>query len=602
MIGKILGNRYQVAEKIGDGGTAFVYKGLDNLLNRNVTIKVLRPEYVNDQDFVRRFRREAQAAASLSHPNIVSIYDVGYEDGIHYIVMEFIKGLSLKEQISEMGYLPVKMAVDYACQIAHALEHAHRHGIIHRDVKPHNILITDDGRVKVTDFGIAQAVTAATVTYNGAILGSVHYFSPEQASGGHTGEKSDLYSLGVVLYEMLTGRVPYNGDSPVSIAVKHIQEPFPDPMEVNEDIPVSVQQIISRAVEKDPDKRYLSAREMSEALSQWLSGVEPKNGYKKPAAHRDRRPGRKMEAGATKHGKRWTILLVILLVATAITIGVWQLRSFFIVPELEVPDVEGRSISDAAQLLDEAELKYRIADQMPDDQVPSGHVLRQTPSPGKRVKKNRIIDLVLSTGPVLVEVEDVVGKTELEATIILRGQDFDVDVNQAFSDEVPGTVIRQDPGKGFKYAKGSTVTLTVSKGGQPFQMLDLHALSLSDAKNWISLFGLKLRYVSEENSEELAAGFVISQSPAAGEMVQPGDLVDLVVSKGSDQQELQQREIRVNTSQIPAGELVMLTIIDAAGTRTEEYVSDGEVIVTMGWGNGVVEVRWLDRMESKTFP
>jgi serine/threonine-protein kinase len=281
---------------------------------------------------------------------------------------------------------------------------------------------------------------------------------------------------------------------------------------------------------------------------------------------------------------------------------VWQLRSFFIVPELEVPDVEGRSISDAAQLLDEAELKYRIADQMPDDQVPSGHVLRQTPSPGKRVKKNRIIDLVLSTGPVLVEVEDVVGKTELEATIILRGQDFDVDVNQAFSDEVPGTVIRQDPGKGFKYAKGSTVTLTVSKGGQPFQMLDLHALSLSDAKNWISLFGLKLRYVSEENSEELAAGFVISQSPAAGEMVQPGDLVDLVVSKGSDQQELQQREIRVNTSQIPAGELVMLTIIDAAGTRTEEYVSDGEVIVTMGWGNGVVEVRWLDRMESKTFP
>jgi serine/threonine-protein kinase len=602
MIGKILGNRYQVAEKIGDGGTAFVYKGLDNLLNRNVTIKVLRPEYVNDQDFVRRFRREAQAAASLSHPNIVSIYDVGYEDGIHYIVMEFIKGLSLKEQISEMGYLPVKMAVDYACQIAHALEHAHRHGIIHRDVKPHNILITDDGRVKVTDFGIAQAVTAATVTYNGAILGSVHYFSPEQASGGHTGEKSDLYSLGVVLYEMLTGKVPYSGDSPVSIAVKHIQEPFPDPMEVNEDIPVSVQQIISRAVEKDPDKRYLSAREMSEALSQWLGGDESKNGYKKTAARRDRRPGRKMETGVKNHGKHWTIILIVLLVATAITIGVWQLRSFFIVPELEVPDVEGRSISDAAQLLDEAELKYRIADQMPDDQVPSGHVLRQTPSPGKRVKKNRVIDLVLSTGAVLVEVEDVVGKTELEATIILRGQDFDVDVNQAFSDEVPGTVIRQDPGKGFKYAKGSTVILTVSKGGQPFKMLDLHAMSLSDAKNWISLFGLKLRYVSEENSEELAAGFVISQSPEAGEMVQPGDLVDLVVSKGSGQQDLQQHEIRVNTSQIPSGELVILTIKDAAGTRTEEYINTGEVIVTTGWGNGVVEVRWLDRMESKTFP
>jgi len=210
MIGKILGNRYEVGERIGDGGTAFVYKAQDTLLNRNVTIKVLRPEYVSDKDFVRRFRREAQAAASLSHPNIVSIYDVGCEDSIHYIIMEYIQGRSLKELVEESGRLTVKMAVDYTCQIANALSHAHRHGIVHRDVKPHNILITEDGRVKVTDFGIAQAVTMATVTYSGAILGSVHYFSPEQAKGAQTGEKSDIYSLGVVLYEMLTGSTSRN--------------------------------------------------------------------------------------------------------------------------------------------------------------------------------------------------------------------------------------------------------------------------------------------------------------------------------------------------------------------------------------------------------
>ena len=258
MIGKILGNRYRIVEKIGDGGTAFVFKGLDTILNRHVTVKVLRPEYAGDQDFVRRFRREAQAAAGLSHPNIVSVYDVGHENGVHYIVMEYVQGRSLKALIEEMGRLNIYQAAEYAANIALALSHAHKHGIIHRDVKPHNILISDDGRVKVTDFGIAQAVTASTLTYSGEILGSVHYFSPEQARGGATDEKSDIYSLGIVLYEMLTGRIPYSGESPVSVAVKHLQEPFPDPEEVNPQIPRALCQIVRKAVEKDP--RYARRR------------------------------------------------------------------------------------------------------------------------------------------------------------------------------------------------------------------------------------------------------------------------------------------------------------------------------------------------------
>ncbi|MBS4032143.1 MAG: PASTA domain-containing protein [Clostridiales bacterium] len=602
MIGKILGNRYQVVEKIGDGGTAFVFMGLDNLLNRNVTIKVLRPEYVSDQDFVRRFRREAQAAASLSHPNIVSIYDVGYEEGIHYIVMEYIKGQSLKELIGEMGHLPVRMAADYACQIAHALQNAHRHGIIHRDVKPHNILISEEGRVKVADFGIAQAVTSSTVTYDGAILGSVHYFSPEHARGGQTGEKSDIYSLGVVLYEMLTGRVPYDGDSPVSVAVKHIQEPFPDPQEINTQLPSVISNIIRKAVEKEPEKRYQSAREISDELSAWLQGREIKPSELRSQKSQPAPPVEKPKVKKKLTPWHWAGIALLVLLLVGIIIGISQLRNIFVVPEVQVPDVVGENVARTMDILEEVGLKGRVTDQMPSDTIPSGHVLRQTPSAGRTVKKTREIELVLSTGPDLVEIEDVIGKTELEATLILRGKGFEVIAESDFSDQIPGTVIRQDPGQGFKLAKGSTVKLTVSKGGRPFRMKDLQGLSLDDARGWIELYGLLSPFTVEEHSNTIAAGYVIRQTPEAGEMVQAGDPVDLVISKGPNQAELQRHTININTSQIPLGETVFVTVTDVYGPREEEYINEGQAIVTFGWGSGEVTVRWLDQVEKKTFP
>ncbi|EXX85166.1 serine/threonine protein kinase, partial [Paenibacillus darwinianus] len=270
MIGRELGGRYEIIERIGSGGMALVYKAHDVLLNRKVAVKILRQQFGHDEEFVRRFRREAQSAASLSHPNVVSIYDVGEEEDTHYIVMEYVEGSNLNDLIKERAPLQTEEAVRFAVQICDALDHAHQNQIIHRDIKPHNILIGKNGRVKVTDFGIARAVTSSTITQTGSVVGSVHYFSPEHAKGISTGEKSDLYSLGIVLYQMLTGRLPFLGESPISVALKHLQDDFEEPRQVNPHIPQSLENIILRSMRKNSSERYASAQEMLEDLETCL--------------------------------------------------------------------------------------------------------------------------------------------------------------------------------------------------------------------------------------------------------------------------------------------------------------------------------------------
>ena len=273
-IGKILGNRYEIIEEIGSGGMATVYKAKCKLLNRFVAIKVLRDEFANDSEFIKRFQVEAQSAASLSHPNIVSIYDVGHEDGMHYIVMELIEGKTLKEIITEKGKLPWREAVEYASQIASGLSQAHQNHIVHRDIKPHNIIITKEGVAKVTDFGIAKAVSNSTINAFGSTIGSVHYFSPEHARGGYTDEKSDIYSLGVVLYEMCTGRLPFEGETPVAVALKHLQEEVVEPISICPSIPQSVNNIILKAMKKETSERYASADEMHKDLQKVLNNPD----------------------------------------------------------------------------------------------------------------------------------------------------------------------------------------------------------------------------------------------------------------------------------------------------------------------------------------
>ncbi|HZG76984.1 MAG TPA: Stk1 family PASTA domain-containing Ser/Thr kinase, partial [Paenibacillus sp.] len=271
MNGTTLSGRYELIERVGGGGMALVYKARDTLLNRHVAVKVLRQQYVHDEEFIRRFRREAQSAASLSHPNVVSIYDVGQDGETHFIVMEYVEGANLNDIIKAQAPLQTAEAVHIATQICDALEHAHTNGIIHRDIKPHNILIGKNGRVKVTDFGIARAITTSTITQTGSVIGSVHYFSPEHAKGVTAGEKSDLYSLGIVLYQMLTARLPFIGESPISVALKHLQEPVEDPRVVNPMIPQSVENVILKSLRKRPEERYVSAGEMLRDLESCLA-------------------------------------------------------------------------------------------------------------------------------------------------------------------------------------------------------------------------------------------------------------------------------------------------------------------------------------------
>jgi serine/threonine protein kinase len=294
MQGLILGNRYELLEKIGGGGMAVVYKARCRLLNRFVAVKILRDEFTDDEEFVKRFRVEAQAAASLSHPNIVSIFDVGHENNIHYIVMEYIDGITLKEYITRNGVLMWKDAAGVAIQICSAIEHAHKNHIIHRDIKPHNILLTREGIAKVTDFGIARAVSSSTITMVGSTIGSVHYFSPEQARGGFTDEKSDLYSLGITIYEMVTGRVPFDGESPVAVALKHIQNKAERPVDINPDIPRGINDIVMKSIRKDQSQRYQSASELLADLQKTLR--EPNRPFPVDNGSVEEMPTRKLQA------------------------------------------------------------------------------------------------------------------------------------------------------------------------------------------------------------------------------------------------------------------------------------------------------------------
>jgi len=304
--GKLLGSRYEIIEKIGNGGMATVYKAKDLVLKRYVAVKILREEYTTDNEFIKRFNTEAESAASLTHPNIVSVYDVGKEGNLYYIVMELIKGKTLKEIIVEDGRMGWKWSVKIAKQIAQALETAHRNNIIHRDIKPHNIIITEDGTAKVTDFGIAKAVSNSTITAFGTTIGSVHYFSPEHARGGYTDAKSDLYSLGVVLYEMVTGRVPFDADTPVSVALKHMQEKPVPPIELNPAIPQSLNDLILKAMEKDPNMRYSTATEMIEDLDKILKNPEAEVGVVDKSQARARRI--QQEENQTKRSNYFEVL------------------------------------------------------------------------------------------------------------------------------------------------------------------------------------------------------------------------------------------------------------------------------------------------------
>jgi serine/threonine protein kinase len=578
IIGKTIANRYEIISQTGVGGMATVYTARDNVLNRKVAIKVLKDEFTTDEEFVKRFNSEAQAAASLSHPNIVSIYDVGNEDGIYYIVMELVRGKTLKQIITEEGALPWKWSVNIAMQIASALETAHKNNIVHRDIKPHNIIITEDGVAKVTDFGIAKAVSNSTITAFGTTIGSVHYFSPEQAKGGYTDAKSDIYSLGVVMYEMLTGRVPFDSDTSVSVALKHMQEPPVPPMEINDNIPQAVNDIILKAMEKEPMARYQTATAMMRDLSRALKDpegefVEEENlddgltrrmgaitdDMLKQSATANKK--KKQKKGIAKffeeHPKaKGPIIVLICLILFVASIAVTSaILSANEAKDVQIPNLIGKTEEEAKAELKELKLNYeKVSEDYNADQE-AGKIYEQSPAytPNYKVKeKSTTIKVKVSKGTEKVTVPKVAGMIYDEAVKELENNKLKAEKIEETSKEIKeGIVISQETNPNTEANAGETVKIHVSIGTGIAQVVMPSVLGKTESDARQTLEGKNLK-VNVEYSEDTTKdnGIVLSQNIKSGENIDEGTEITITVNKLAETKEA---KITINVKSITGG-------------------------------------------------
>ena len=547
MVGKVLAERYELIEKIAEGGMARVYRGRDLLLKRTVAIKILKDQMTGDAAFIRRFEREAQSAAALSHPHIVNIYDVGEQDGTYFMIMEYVDGRNLKQHIREKGRLPVHEAVRISRQIAEALEEAHKAGVVHRDIKPQNILFSRDGKVKVADFGIAIAGDGATVTVGDEIIGTVQYIAPEQARGEIAGKQSDLYSLGIVFYEMVTGKVPFTGESPVAVAMKHIQEQIVPPGRLVSDLPEQLEKVIMKAVEKDAANRYNTADEFLEDLfyaeNRGEPRVAPKRNYVDNTDYEDEedvvlRPT--PSSPLKKQGKRVSprlvkalagVVLLLALVAALVGGGWHVVNNMLVPPEVAVPDVRNLTQNEAVEVLRDANLVPSTeVSYIYDDQIDVGHVVKTDPPEGRIVRHDREISLFISQGPEFIATPDLYGRTENEARVILNDLDLAMSVVRDYNEDVPkGQIYRQVPGESFRISPGEEVVVYVSDGRGPFELADLVGRSEEGALNYIDANDLNARVRTRFSVGN--SGFVIEQDPEPGTEVLPDQIIELVVGE-----------------------------------------------------------------------
>lgn len=552
MVERVLDGRYALEALVGSGGMADVYRAKDQLLERTVAVKILHQQYENDTEFITRFQREAKAAARITHPNIVNVYDVGVAEGRHYIVMEYVPGRTLKERIKEEGPVPVPQALQIARQIAGALAQAHANNLVHCDIKPHNILVMPDGNVKVADFGIARAVTESTMTYNDNIMGSVHYFSPEQARGTMITPKSDVYSLGVLLYEMLSGRIPFDGNTAVSIARKHLEED-PQPLHmIAPGIPPVVEALVTRMMAKDPAQRPDSSmlvQDIVRAEQMMRSDTEALPAFD-PDATRVLTPVEAQEIGALAEAeedavpqegeerpffrtKKFKFGLLLILLLGFFTGFFLSFGKFWSSVEITVPDVTGKQMTLARQILEDQHLRVTVAETY-DASVPVGVVVSQTPEAGTMVKEERAITIYVSKGGEELEMPNLRGLNQSDAIDKLQQMGLRLgSAYETFSDEDSGTVISQDPRSGTRISKGQTVDITVSKGQKikKVSVPDVKGVPVDRARTIIEGSSLSVGGTSEQESTQ-AAGTVVSQSPAAGAEVDAGSSVRLVVSSG----------------------------------------------------------------------
>lgn len=549
---KMYGGRYEIEEKIGAGGMAIVYRAKDTLLNRTVAIKVLREQFVSDEGFIRRFRREAQSAASLSHHNIVSIYDVGKDGDSDYIVMEYVKGFTLKEVIRSQAPVSPERAIFIVRQIGEALAHAHANNIIHRDIKPQNILVTMDGRAKVTDFGIARAASSASLTHTGDIVGSVHYLSPEQARGVQINEQSDLYSLGIILYELLTGKVPHDGDTPITIALKHIQEEAVLPGKIVSGISQELEAVIMKALAKSVEDRYKSAGEFLIDLDKIQSGEtiiwdrKKKEGVPdkdQTQVHKGLLQKVKKEAKEDtlhqKNRKRIPLPALLALIAVLVVGGtVFALWRLLYVPEVSVPDLTGLTIEQARLKLDKQQLVLGEDITYSFSEIDENLIISQNYLPESKVKAGREITVTLSKGPEFLRVPDVSTSNPLmeNAINMLRQTGFEGEIKiETMPDQtIPESrVTSQSPAASAMWPKKGEIKLFVSSGIELTMtvMPDVTGMSSEEARNYLEAYNLVVS-ADTEDSNLYPTDAVISTLPAPGKPVKQGSEVLIVISKG----------------------------------------------------------------------
>lgn len=570
--GKRINDRYKILELIGGGGMSNVYLAHDMILNRDVAVKVLRYDASNEEEFHRRFQREALSATSLTHPNIVSIYDVGEDQDMHYIVMEYIKGKTLKQYINEFSPLSPARSVQIMKQLTSAIAHAHENQIIHRDIKPQNILVDSEGNVKVTDFGIATSLSATSYTKTNSVIGTVHYLSPEQARGGTATNQSDIYALGIVLYELLTGELPFSGESAVSIALKHLQTETPSVRALDASIPQSLENVILKATAKNPLHRYTSVEEMEEDLQTVLSPdrlgekkfqppvdddetkaipiikdslpisdiantkvnaqktekverVKPEKGQKEKPV-KDKKKNK-------KKNRRKMVAIIVAIIAIII-LGSVLAFNLLSPKKIDIPDVTNMEVEEAIEMLENEGFVIGEQREAHSDEIEEGFVIKTNPKAGLSRLEGTEIDLIVSLGTEKIEVDDYVGKQINQVSSILENSDYqDVDIEEVYSDEPEGTIVEQQPSAGEEVVPSeTTIILKVSQGKNVIKVSDLSGYDEAELKEYENSSGFNVEIEGEENSDTVPAGEVISQDPKANSSLEEGGTIEVVISKG----------------------------------------------------------------------
>lgn len=645
--GMYIADRYEIVGKVGAGGMSDVYKAKDLTLGRFVAIKVLKSEFSEDLNFVTKFRTEAQSAAGLEHPNIVNIYDVGSEKGMHYIVMEYVEGITLKTYIEKKGQLSFKEAVSIAIQVGRGIEAAHSKGIIHRDIKPQNIIISTEGKVKVTDFGIARAASSNTISSD--VMGSVHYASPEQARNGFVDGKSDIYSLGIVMYEMVTGRVPFDGDTTVAVAIQHLQEEMVTPSAYAPNLPISMEKIILKCTQKNPDRRYESMTAVLTDLRKSLVSPDEDFVVMVPLSNQDKTRiigeedlkqikeeagsvylkadhavrakevmppeddeeeedefdddddgdlNPKMEKAITIMGIAAAVIIVIIIIVlvanlfggfkpgkdkkstetekqTSQTQTSQTQETETERDKISVPKVTGSTYDEAREELEKLGLKIENKGEVSSDEYEEGQIANQDPAAGEKVKEGSTVGVVISNGKGSIEVPSVVGESEEDAVRILENEGFRPNKIYAYNDDVDeGYVITQTPDFGSKGKKDDTITIEISKGGQPVTVPDVTNTYKSQEQAMIELAGLNVT-VKVNYSDTVPAGIVMDQSILAGKQVEKGTAITITVSQGPEPPQV----VAANTYKFSAA--IGLDSVDTtkvSGANVALYDSSGNLI------------------------